>query len=148
MGLGQLEGQTEGPTLRSSLFPGVPPFIKFSRGHEESTGGPDVEGPLPWHVRRSGLVWPVVLGCVRKSGFTVCEIKVHDFEATIPYGSVWESTPITEENTHINAEVIRFQRLGKAVKINQSPGMHQLGRKDNLYMVSMNPEVIMTARTV
>ena len=48
---------------------------------------------------------------------------------------MWESMAITEANTDINCEVIQFDKLRKTVKINQFPGMYQLGRKDNLYLV-------------
>ena len=60
---------------------------------------------------------------------------MHDWESTIHLGSVWEATCITEANTNINAEVVRFGKLSEAVKINQMPGAYHLGRKDNLYLV-------------
>ena len=60
---------------------------------------------------------------------------MHDWEGTIQQGSVWEVTCITEANTNINAEVVRFGKLSEAVKINQMPGAYHLGRKDNLYLV-------------
>ena len=60
---------------------------------------------------------------------------MHDWESTILEGSVWETTCITEANSNINSDVIKFGKLAEAVKINQIPGMHQIGRKDNLYLV-------------
>ena len=42
---------------------------------------------------------------------------------------MWDSLPITEKNS----DVLDFNKLNEAVKINQFPSMHELGRKDSLF---------------
>ena len=66
---------------------------------------------------------------------TLIQITLHDWEGTIRHGAVWENTPISELNNDVNSEVIQFGKLSPMVKINRLPGMYQLGRKDNLYLV-------------
>ena len=66
---------------------------------------------------------------------TLLQISLHDWEGTIRDGAVWENTPISELNNTVNSEVIQFGKLNPMVKINRLPGMYQLGRKDNLYLV-------------
>ena len=50
-------------------------------------------------------------------------------------GAFWDTTAVTAENTHINCDTIQFKKLREEVKINQMPGMFQLGRKDNMEQV-------------
>merc|ERR1712233_300029 len=59
------------------------------------------------------------------------QVRLRQFEACISSGAVWDSLPITEKNT----DSIEFEKLNEAVKINQWPGMAQLGRKDNLFTI-------------
>jgi hypothetical protein len=59
-------------------------------------------------------------------------VRLRQFEGCIGSGAIWDSLPVTEKNT----DSIVFEKLNEAVKINQWPAMHQLGRKDNLFTVS------------
>ena len=91
MGAGELdpkeaESEKDAIPLRPSLFPKVPPYILFTplsqkfdstfRNNENiEVDGLDGHG-MSWHVRRSGLVWPVVLQTARQAGYTVREVGI------------------------------------------------------------------------
>ena len=83
MGAGELDPkdtEVEAIPLRPSLFPRVPPYILFtSLGQKfdstirtnENIEVDSLDGHgMDWHVRRSGLVWPVVLQTARQAGYT------------------------------------------------------------------------------
>jgi len=116
--------------LRPSLFPHTPPYLRFLpvNGDQSFKVPPPEElREMLWQVPCT--VWWTIMECIEHNGYTVAEVRLRQFEACISSGAVWDSLPITEKNT----DSIEFEKLNEAVKINQWPGMAQLGRKDNLF---------------
>jgi len=116
--------------LRPSLFPHVPPYVKFipvSGCYEFSVEPPEEMKEMLWIV--PSAPWHTISSSAELNGFTLFETRIRQFEGNIRSGSVWDSLPITEKNS----DVVDFSQLNEMVKINQFPAMHELGRKDNLY---------------
>lgn len=115
--------------LRPSLFPNIPPYVKFIpvKGNTKfKVEPPDEMREMLWQVPTA--VYYTIMDCAGLNGFTVSETRIRQFEGTMRSGAVWDSLPITEKNN----DSIEFEALPETVKINQFPAMQQLGRKDNL----------------
>lgn len=117
--------------IRNSLFPNVPPYIRFTMGAAD--GGGNAGGanksiytsnvkPLPRSIRRL-LQWKnskitplVVRKIVQKSGFSVKE-ECKCWSGT--WGNQMKCTA--------------YKNLHEYQKFNHFPGTYQIGRKDNLW---------------
>merc|ERR1711892_354304 len=112
--------------LRPSLFPNVPPYIRFLLpGQEYEPPLPDELQHLTWNA--PGAVSPIVLDCVTHAGFDILDVQVRKKEDQC-LGSIWDCLPICEKEK----DEIDFVKLRAEAKINQFPGLFIIGRKDSL----------------
>merc|ERR1711892_266507 len=112
--------------LRPSLFPNVPPYIRFLLpGQEYEPPLPDELQHLTWNA--PGAVSPIVSDCVTHAGFDILDVQVRRKEDQCS-GSIWDCLPICEKEK----DEIDFVKLRSEAKINQFPGLFIIGRKDSL----------------
>ncbi|CAH0677629.1 unnamed protein product [Spodoptera exigua] len=113
--------------LRPSLFPRVPPYLKFI-GHEES---PCLKIPLPIqkHLKwKLTTITPIVVKkTLTNSGFRLvkseCDTAECPQEETIEWIGIW--------GKHMKS--IMFRAIKDGQKMNHFPGTFQIGRKDRLW---------------
>lgn len=113
--------------LRPSLFPRVPPYLKFI-GHEES---PCLKVPLPIqkHLKwKLTTITPIVVKkTLTNSGFRLvkseCDTAECPQEETIEWIGIW--------GKHMKS--IMFRAIKDGQKMNHFPGTFQIGRKDRLW---------------
>ncbi|KAJ8711641.1 hypothetical protein PYW08_008595 [Mythimna loreyi] len=113
--------------LRPSLFPRVPPYLKFI-GHEESPG---LKIPLPIqkHLKwKLTTITPIVVKkTLTNSGFRLvkseCDTSECPQEETIEWIGIW--------GKHMKS--IMFRAIKDGQKMNHFPGTFQIGRKDRLW---------------
>lgn len=116
--------------LRPSLFPNVPPYIKFIPADGSSQykkGIPDSFREILWQVPCT--IWYTVTDCATLAGFSVVETRIRQSEDSLGSGAIWDTLPITEKAS----DAINFKGICGSAKINQFPGLFQLGRKDLLW---------------
>jgi len=120
------EGEKDRTPLRLSLFPNIPPFVRFL------VPGQSYIPELPKELRQ--LTWvapagisPIVIESVKEAGFQLLEGQVRNKENQFT-GSIWDCLPVTEKEK----DAINFSGLDFEVKINQFPGLFIIGRKDSL----------------
>lgn len=113
--------------LRPSLFPRVPPYLKFI-GHDES---PCLKIPLPIqkHLKwKLTAITPIVVKkTLTNSGFRLvkseCDTAECPQEETIEWIGIW--------GKHMKS--IMFRAIKDGQKMNHFPGTFQIGRKDRLW---------------
>uniref|UniRef100_A0A2A4K4M1 Tubulin polyglutamylase TTLL4-like n=1 Tax=Heliothis virescens TaxID=7102 RepID=A0A2A4K4M1_HELVI len=113
--------------LRASLFPRVPPYLKFI-GHDES---PCLKIPLPIqkHLKwKLTAITPIVVKkTLTNSGFRLvkseCDTAECPQEETIEWIGIW--------GKHMKS--IMFRAIKDGQKMNHFPGTFQIGRKDRLW---------------
>ncbi|XP_026735766.1 tubulin polyglutamylase TTLL4-like isoform X4 [Trichoplusia ni] len=113
--------------LRVSLFPRVPPYLKFV-GHEDT---PILKIPLPIqkHLKwKLTAITPIVVKkTLTNSGFRLvkseCDTAECPQEETIEWIGIW--------GKHMKS--IMFRAIKDGQKMNHFPGTFQIGRKDRLW---------------
>lgn len=113
--------------LRQSLFPKVPPYLKFV-GHEDTT---ILKIPLPIqkHLKwKLTTITPIVVKkTLTNSGFRLvkseCDTSECPQEETIDWIGIW--------GKHMKS--IMFRAIKDGQKMNHFPGTFQIGRKDRLW---------------
>ncbi|KAJ8709077.1 hypothetical protein PYW07_008903 [Mythimna separata] len=113
--------------LRPSLFPRVPPYLKFI-GHDES---PCLKIPLPIqkHLKwKLTTITPIVVKkTLTNSGFRLvkseCDTAECPQEETIEWIGIW--------GKHMKS--LMFRAIKDGQKMNHFPGTFQIGRKDRLW---------------
>jgi len=123
-------------TLRSSLFPNVPPFLNFVPANSlpgikirsQSEGLKNMgwnmvapRGKIPASDITQKEGW-AIQDCARYNGFNISWITEHPFEENVANGHIWDS-----------CAKLDFCKLQEEVKTNFFPGVQQLGNKSNLY---------------
>ena len=107
--------------LRSSLFPGVAPYLRILEA------GLTYDPPLPEELAGVGLaapngISPIVEESVKQAGLSLLNTDSPSVTCR------WETLPITEKGR----DEINFS-LRPDQKINQFPGLYVIGRKDYLW---------------
>lgn len=115
--------------LRFSLFPNVPPFVRFLEH------GKEYHPPLPkelkqWTWKAPSGVSPIISESIKGAGFVLQEGSVRNKESDCT-GSIWDCLPLTA--TEKSKETLNFSILSEEVKINQFPALFVIGRKDYLW---------------
>ena len=112
--------------LRSSLFPGVAPYLRLLEA------GLQYEPPLPCELSEVGVaapsgISPIVEESVKSAGLALVTARDRTDGATVTCR--WETLPVTEKGK----DEINFSSLRPDQKINQFPGLFVIGRKDYLW---------------
>lgn len=101
------------PGIRRSLFPNVPPYIKFSNG---------VSKPLPRNIRKllrwkdSRITPLIVRNLVKNTGFLIKD-------ECLCWSGTWAN----------QIKCVQYKTLHDHQKFNHFPGTFQIGRKDYLW---------------
>ncbi|XP_023939031.2 tubulin monoglutamylase TTLL4 isoform X2 [Bicyclus anynana] len=113
--------------LRPSLFPRVPPYLKFL-GHEE-TAPLKIPLPIQKHLKwKLTTITPIVVKkTLINSGFRLmkseCDTAECPEEETVEWIGIW--------GKHMKS--IMFRAIKDGQKMNHFPGTFQIGRKDRLW---------------
>ncbi|XP_075984355.1 uncharacterized protein LOC142982007 isoform X3 [Anticarsia gemmatalis] len=113
--------------LRQSLFPRVPPYLKFV-GHEESASL-KIPMPIQKHLKwKLTTITPIVVKkTLTNSGFRLvkseCDTAECPQEETVEWIGIW--------GKHMKS--IMFRAIKDGQKMNHFPGTFQIGRKDRLW---------------
>ncbi|KAL0819085.1 hypothetical protein ABMA28_008355 [Loxostege sticticalis] len=116
-----------GSCLRSSLFPRVPPYLKFV-GHEE-TIPLKIPVPIQKHLKwKLTTITPIVVKkTLTNSGFRLvkseCDTAECPQEETVEWIGIW--------GKHMKS--LMFRAIKDGQKMNHFPGTFQIGRKDRLW---------------
>ncbi|XP_045779216.1 tubulin polyglutamylase ttll-4-like isoform X1 [Maniola jurtina] len=113
--------------LRPSLFPRVPPYLKFV-GHEE-TSPLKIPMPIQKHLKwKLTTITPIVVKkTLTNSGFRLvkseCDTAECPQEETVEWIGIW--------GKHMKS--VMFRAIKDGQKMNHFPGTFQIGRKDRLW---------------
>ncbi|CAH2054752.1 unnamed protein product, partial [Iphiclides podalirius] len=113
--------------LRPSLFPRVPPYLKFV-GHEETTPL-KIPAPIQKHLKwKLTTITPIVVKkTLTNSGFRLvkseCDTSECPQEETVDWIGIW--------GKHMKS--LMFRAIKDGQKMNHFPGTFQIGRKDRLW---------------
>ncbi|CAG4955064.1 unnamed protein product [Parnassius apollo] len=113
--------------LRPSLFPRVPPYLKFM-GHEETTPL-KIPAPIQKHLKwKLTTITPIVVKkTLTNSGFRLvksdCDTSECPQEETVDWIGIW--------GKHMKS--LMFRAIKDGQKMNHFPGTFQIGRKDRLW---------------
>ncbi|XP_028039738.1 tubulin polyglutamylase TTLL4-like isoform X1 [Bombyx mandarina] len=113
--------------LRPSLFPRVPPYLRFI-GHEDCTPL-KVPAPIQKHLKwKLTTITPLVVKkTLTNSGFRLvkseCDTSECPQEETVEWIGIW--------GKHMKS--IMFRAIKDGQKMNHFPGTFQIGRKDRLW---------------
>ncbi|XP_039759976.1 tubulin polyglutamylase ttll-4-like isoform X2 [Pararge aegeria] len=113
--------------LRPSLFPRVPPYLKFI-GHEE-TAPLKIPMPIQKHLKwKLTTITPIVVKkTLINSGFRLvkseCDTAECPQEETVEWIGIW--------GKHMKS--LMFRAIKDGQKMNHFPGTFQIGRKDRLW---------------
>merc|ERR1712156_168353 len=117
----------EATPLRDSLFPNVPPYLRFLPPSQS------YHPPIPEEL--SKVVWaapngisPIVEEGVKHAQLTLKQGQEARMDSQNVI-SIWETLPVTEKGK----DEIKFSELKQEAKINQFPGLFVIGRKDRLW---------------
>ncbi|XP_050673994.1 tubulin monoglutamylase TTLL4-like isoform X2 [Leptidea sinapis] len=119
--------ETVGNCLRASLFPRVPPYLKFI-SHDDSTPL-KVPAPIQKHLKwKLTTITPIVVKkTLVNSGFKLvkseCETSECPQEETVDWIGIW--------GKHMKS--LMFRAIKDGQKMNHFPGTFQIGRKDRLW---------------
>merc|ERR1711892_481317 len=112
--------------LRKSVFPNVPPYIRFLPPSSSYSRTLSTTCP-PVLCAASGGLPHVVAECLHHAGLTVRQGQ--QSLADRPHtAAVWDKVPDMEKDS----DEIDFAALGEDAKMNQFPGLYVIGRKDCL----------------
>lgn len=101
------------PGIRRSLFPNVPPYIKFSYNAPSKPLPTTIRNLMKW--KESGITPEIVYRIVKNNGFTVEECRC--------WSGQWGN----------QMRGIDYQKLHEHQKFNHFPSTFNIGRKDSLW---------------
>ncbi|XP_048002882.1 uncharacterized protein LOC125239285 isoform X2 [Leguminivora glycinivorella] len=113
--------------LRQSLFPRVPPYLKFV-GYDEATAQ-KIPAPIQKHLKwKLTSITPIVVKkTLTNSGFRLvkseCDTAECPQEETVEWIGIW--------GKHMKS--LMFRAIKDGQKMNHFPGTFQIGRKDRLW---------------